>query len=63
MGCTWVLGIFYVNERMVWIQYVFAICNSLQVRQMGAYSFPNYYFKNYIATKHECLYDILNDLN
>lgn len=31
MGCTWVIGIFYVNESMAWIQYVFAVCNSLQV--------------------------------
>lgn len=30
MGCTWVIGIFYVNENMAWIQYVFAVCNSLQ---------------------------------
>ncbi|XP_053393402.1 adhesion G protein-coupled receptor L2-like [Mercenaria mercenaria] len=30
VGCTWVIGIFYVNEDMAWIQYVFAICNGLQ---------------------------------
>ncbi|KAL4240964.1 hypothetical protein ACF0H5_001746 [Mactra antiquata] len=30
MGCTWVIGIFYVNESLDWIQYVFAVCNSLQ---------------------------------
>ncbi|XP_052791525.1 adhesion G protein-coupled receptor L3-like [Mya arenaria] len=30
MGCTWVLGIFYVNENMAWVQYVFAVFNSLQ---------------------------------
>ncbi|XP_053392668.1 sushi, von Willebrand factor type A, EGF and pentraxin domain-containing protein 1-like isoform X2 [Mercenaria mercenaria] len=30
MGCTWVIGIFYVNKDMAWIQYVFAVCNSLQ---------------------------------
>ena len=31
MGLTWVIGIFYVNDKTVWIQYVFAVCNSLQV--------------------------------
>lgn len=30
MGCTWILGILYVNNRSAWIQYVFAICNGLQ---------------------------------
>lgn len=30
MGCTWVLGIFYVNDRTTWVQYIFALCNSLQ---------------------------------
>ncbi|XP_052793458.1 putative adhesion G protein-coupled receptor E4P [Mya arenaria] len=29
-GITWVLGIFYVNKSMAWVQYVFAVCNSLQ---------------------------------
>ncbi|XP_052279115.1 sushi, von Willebrand factor type A, EGF and pentraxin domain-containing protein 1-like isoform X5 [Dreissena polymorpha] len=30
MGSTWVIGLLYVNERMAWVQYVFAVCNSLQ---------------------------------
>ncbi|XP_060583875.1 uncharacterized protein LOC132740036 [Ruditapes philippinarum] len=30
VGCTWVIGIFYVNEDLAWIQYVFAVCNGLQ---------------------------------
>lgn len=30
MGCTWILGIFYVNDKSAWMQYVFALCNSLQ---------------------------------
>ncbi|XP_060583876.1 LOW QUALITY PROTEIN: serine-rich adhesin for platelets-like [Ruditapes philippinarum] len=30
VGCTWVIGIFYVNEDLAWIQYVFALCNGLQ---------------------------------
>ncbi|XP_052275197.1 adhesion G-protein coupled receptor D1-like [Dreissena polymorpha] len=30
MGCTWVIGLLYVNESMAWVQYVFAVCNSLQ---------------------------------
>ncbi|XP_052275320.1 sushi, von Willebrand factor type A, EGF and pentraxin domain-containing protein 1-like [Dreissena polymorpha] len=30
MGCTWVMGLLYVNESMAWVQYVFAVCNSLQ---------------------------------
>ncbi|XP_052791613.1 adhesion G protein-coupled receptor L3-like [Mya arenaria] len=29
-GITWVLGIIYVNKSMAWVQYVFAVCNSLQ---------------------------------
>ncbi|KAH3859643.1 hypothetical protein DPMN_102462 [Dreissena polymorpha] len=32
MGCTWVIGLFYVNESIAWVQYVFAMCNSLQIR-------------------------------
>ncbi|XP_052252954.1 adhesion G protein-coupled receptor E4-like isoform X2 [Dreissena polymorpha] len=30
MGTTWVLGVFYLDESMVWVQYAFAVCNSLQ---------------------------------
>ncbi|XP_060567801.1 serine-rich adhesin for platelets-like isoform X2 [Ruditapes philippinarum] len=30
VGCTWVIGIFYVKEDLAWIQYVFAVCNGLQ---------------------------------
>ncbi|KAH3809195.1 hypothetical protein DPMN_137556 [Dreissena polymorpha] len=30
MGLTWVLGVFYLDESMVWVQYAFAVCNSLQ---------------------------------
>lgn len=30
MGCTWLLGVFYVNERSAWMQYLFALCISLQ---------------------------------
>ncbi|XP_052279329.1 adhesion G-protein coupled receptor D1-like [Dreissena polymorpha] len=29
-GLTWVLGVLYLDESMVWVQYVFAVCNSLQ---------------------------------
>ncbi|XP_052286124.1 adhesion G protein-coupled receptor L2-like isoform X3 [Dreissena polymorpha] len=31
MGLTWVLGVFYVDESMAWVQYAFAVCNSLQL--------------------------------
>lgn len=31
MGVTWVLGVFYVNDDTQWIQYLFAVLNSLQV--------------------------------
>ena len=34
MGCTWILGIFYVNKHTAWIQYIFAICNGLQVSDL-----------------------------
>ncbi|XP_052239707.1 adhesion G protein-coupled receptor L3-like isoform X4 [Dreissena polymorpha] len=30
MGLTWVLGVFYLDESMAWVQYAFAVCNSLQ---------------------------------
>lgn len=30
MGISWVFGIFYIDEDLFWIQYVFAICNGLQ---------------------------------
>ncbi|XP_052282056.1 adhesion G protein-coupled receptor L1-like [Dreissena polymorpha] len=30
MGLTWVLGVFYLDESFAWVQYVFAVCNSLQ---------------------------------
>ncbi|XP_052242522.1 adhesion G protein-coupled receptor L3-like [Dreissena polymorpha] len=30
MGVSWVLGIFYVNQSLFFMQYLFAICNSLQ---------------------------------
>ncbi|XP_060567799.1 adhesion G protein-coupled receptor L4-like [Ruditapes philippinarum] len=30
VGCTWVIGIFYVNKDFAWIQYVSAVCNGLQ---------------------------------
>ena len=32
MGVSWVLGIFYVSEDLFFIQYIFAICNGLQVQ-------------------------------
>ncbi|WAR07031.1 AGRD1-like protein, partial [Mya arenaria] len=32
MGLTWVFGVFSVNENMVAFQYIFAICNSLQLK-------------------------------
>jgi len=31
LGITWVFGVFAVNEGTVVFQYLFAICNSLQV--------------------------------
>ncbi|XP_052279324.1 adhesion G protein-coupled receptor B3-like isoform X2 [Dreissena polymorpha] len=31
MGLTWVLGVFYLDESMAWVQYAFAVCNSLQL--------------------------------
>ena len=31
LGLTWVFGVFSVNDDTVWFQYVFCICNSLQV--------------------------------
>ncbi|XP_052275533.1 adhesion G protein-coupled receptor L3-like isoform X2 [Dreissena polymorpha] len=30
MGVSWILGIFYVNEDLTVMQYVFAVCNGLQ---------------------------------
>ncbi|XP_060606056.1 adhesion G-protein coupled receptor D1-like [Ruditapes philippinarum] len=30
LGCTWVIGIFYVNESTSWIQYLFSFCNGCQ---------------------------------
>jgi hypothetical protein len=35
VGCTWISGIFYVNKSMAWIQYIFAICNGLQVNKFN----------------------------
>ncbi|VDI05069.1 Hypothetical predicted protein [Mytilus galloprovincialis] len=32
LGITWLFGIFSVNEDLVVFQYLFAICNSLQIR-------------------------------
>ncbi|XP_052810466.1 uncharacterized protein LOC128238516 isoform X1 [Mya arenaria] len=30
MGVSWILGIFYINEDLYFMQYLFAICNGLQ---------------------------------
>ncbi|KAH3878493.1 hypothetical protein DPMN_002389 [Dreissena polymorpha] len=32
MGISWILGIFYVKESASFMQYVFAFCNGLQVK-------------------------------
>ncbi|XP_052224067.1 adhesion G-protein coupled receptor D1-like [Dreissena polymorpha] len=45
MGVSWILGIFYVNESASFMQYVFAVCNGLQV---GTHS----------ASKHYVLYKL-----
>ncbi|XP_052244040.1 adhesion G protein-coupled receptor L4-like [Dreissena polymorpha] len=29
-GVSWVLGLLYVDDTMAWVQYLFAVCNSLQ---------------------------------
>ena len=34
LGLTWIFGVFSVNENLVVFQYIFAICNALQVRTM-----------------------------
>ena len=31
MGLSWIIGAFYLDEHMTWVQYVFAVMNSLQV--------------------------------
>ncbi|XP_060606062.1 adhesion G protein-coupled receptor E5-like [Ruditapes philippinarum] len=31
LGCTWVIGIFYVNKSTSWIQYLFSFCNGCQI--------------------------------
>ncbi len=31
LGVAWLFGVFAVNEDLVAFQYVFAVCNSLQV--------------------------------
>ncbi|WAR06902.1 AGRD1-like protein, partial [Mya arenaria] len=30
MGVSWILGIFYINEDLYFLQYLFSICNGLQ---------------------------------
>ncbi|XP_052245197.1 adhesion G protein-coupled receptor L3-like [Dreissena polymorpha] len=30
MGVSWILGIFYINDDLFFMQYLFAICNGLQ---------------------------------
>lgn len=30
-GISWIIGVFYVDERAVAMQYIFCICNALQV--------------------------------
>ncbi|KAH3729506.1 hypothetical protein DPMN_055478 [Dreissena polymorpha] len=30
MGVSWILGIFYINDNLFFMQYLFAICNGLQ---------------------------------
>jgi len=51
LGLTWVFGVVAINSHLVAFQFIFAVCNSLQVRVVSRHGhglgWPNYYYYYY----------------